>query len=40
MLDWIDVQPSKYSYTTFIGYEEIIVKMIFSKFLYPTVVFK
>lgn len=37
LLDWVDVQDSKYSYTSYRFGEEIIVKMIINDFLYAMV---
>lgn len=39
LLDWVDVQDCKYSYTCYRFGDEIIVKMVVNEFLYATVVF-
>ncbi|MFJ9501553.1 hypothetical protein [Brevibacillus centrosporus] len=38
MLDWVDVQDSKYAYTSYKFGDEIVVKMIINDFLYAQVI--
>ncbi|GIO70386.1 hypothetical protein [Paenibacillus cookii] len=39
LLDWVDVQDFRYSYTCYRFANEIIVKMVINEFLYATVAF-
>lgn len=39
LLDWVDVQEFKYSYTCYRFGDEIIIKMVINEFLYAMVVF-
>lgn len=38
LLEWVEVQESKYSYTSFRFENEIVVKMIVNDFLYAEVI--